>query len=181
MRPPLQVDDVYMVFEYLEYDLWALANSSEINLTPTHVRTYMRQLLDAIAYMHKHKVRSSVRYCPECWSWSLGIHPLAGRPWSTLGFERRIMRRCNKQHTGVKNVTVFLCSTSWEAERHSRMAQRIQHFCRLSIHAGNASRPQVRESADWSERAAQGIVVRPGIVRLLDFAFARSMLVLGGS
>lgn len=80
MRPLLQVDDVYMVFEYLEYDLWALANSAEINLTPTHVRTYMRQLLDAIAYMHKHKVSSSARYCPKCWSSWLRIHPLAGQP-----------------------------------------------------------------------------------------------------
>ncbi|CAM9136179.1 unnamed protein product, partial [Sphacelaria rigidula] len=48
--------DVYMVFEYLEYDLWALANSPQISLTPTHIRTYMKQMLDAIAYMHTNKV-----------------------------------------------------------------------------------------------------------------------------
>lgn len=52
-----QVGDVYMVFEYLEYDLWALANSTEINLTSAHIRTYMKQMLDAIAYMHNNKVR----------------------------------------------------------------------------------------------------------------------------
>lgn len=52
----LQMGDVYMVFEYLEYDLWALANSTEINLTPAHIRTYMKQMLDAIAYMHTNKV-----------------------------------------------------------------------------------------------------------------------------
>lgn len=47
-----------MVFEYLEYDLWALANSPQISLTPTHIRTYMKQMLDAIAYMHTNKVRT---------------------------------------------------------------------------------------------------------------------------
>lgn len=54
----LQQGDVYMAFEYLEYDLWALANSSEVNLTATHIKTYMKQMLDAIAYMHTNKVRS---------------------------------------------------------------------------------------------------------------------------
>ncbi|CAB1099365.1 unnamed protein product [Ectocarpus sp. CCAP 1310/34] len=48
--------DVYMAFEYLEYDLWALANSSQVKLTATHIKTYMKQMLDAIAYMHTNKV-----------------------------------------------------------------------------------------------------------------------------
>ncbi|CAN0265322.1 unnamed protein product, partial [Laminaria digitata] len=48
--------DVYMAFEYLEYDLWALANSSQVNLTAVHIKTYMKQMLDAIAYMHTNKV-----------------------------------------------------------------------------------------------------------------------------
>lgn len=51
-----QQGDVYMAFEYLEYDLWALANSSQVNLTATHIKTYMKQMLDAIAYMHTNKV-----------------------------------------------------------------------------------------------------------------------------
>lgn len=46
-----------MVFEYLEYDLWALANSPQVNLTATHIKSYMKQMLDAIAYMHSNKVR----------------------------------------------------------------------------------------------------------------------------
>lgn len=45
-----------MAFEYLEYDLWALANSSQVKLTATHIKTYMKQMLDAIAYMHTNKV-----------------------------------------------------------------------------------------------------------------------------
>lgn len=52
----LQQGDVYMAFEYLEYDLWALANSSQVKLTATHIKTYMKQMLDAIAYMHTNKV-----------------------------------------------------------------------------------------------------------------------------
>lgn len=51
-----QQGDVYMAFEYLEYDLWALANSSQVKLTATHIKTYMKQMLDAIAYMHTNKV-----------------------------------------------------------------------------------------------------------------------------
>lgn len=47
-----------MAFEYLEYDLWALANSSQVKLTGTHIKTYMKQMLDAIAYMHTNKVRT---------------------------------------------------------------------------------------------------------------------------
>lgn len=54
----LQQGDVYMAFEYLEYDLWALANSSQVKLTATHIKTYMKQMLDAIAYMHTNKVRT---------------------------------------------------------------------------------------------------------------------------
>ena len=54
MRP--QQGDVYMAFEYLEYDLWAIANSSQVNLTAVHIKTYMKQMLDAIAYMHTNKV-----------------------------------------------------------------------------------------------------------------------------
>lgn len=54
-----------MAFEYLEYDLWALANSSEVNLTATHIKTYMKQMLDAIAYMHTNKVRS-LTSCLRC-------------------------------------------------------------------------------------------------------------------
>ena len=59
MRP--QQGDVYMAFEYLEYDLWALANSSQVNLTAVHIKTYMKQMLDAIAYMHTNKVRTFLR------------------------------------------------------------------------------------------------------------------------
>ncbi|CAM9242451.1 unnamed protein product [Ascophyllum nodosum] len=47
---------VYMVFEYLEYDLWALANNPQVNLTATHIKAYMKQMLDAVAYMHSNKV-----------------------------------------------------------------------------------------------------------------------------
>ncbi|CAM9469651.1 unnamed protein product [Discosporangium mesarthrocarpum] len=48
--------DVYMVFEYLEYDLWALANSPDVCLTAVHIKTYMKQMLSAIDYMHQNKV-----------------------------------------------------------------------------------------------------------------------------
>ena len=59
-----------MAFEYLEYDLWALANSSQVKLTATHIKTYMKQMLDAIAYMHTNKVRLVVmgvtKIAPTC-------------------------------------------------------------------------------------------------------------------
>lgn len=45
-----------MAFEYLEYDLWALANSPQVNLTAAHIHSYMKQMLAAIAYMHTNKV-----------------------------------------------------------------------------------------------------------------------------
>lgn len=81
---PFKQGDVYMAFEYLEYDLWALANSSQVNLTATHIKTYMKQMLDAIAYMHTNKVSNFI------WVFDLLVKSALARPQppSTLSFAR---------------------------------------------------------------------------------------------
>jgi cyclin-dependent kinase 12/13 len=45
--------DVYMVFEYMEYDLSGLVDRG-MCLTQAHVMCYSKQLLEAVAFMHKH-------------------------------------------------------------------------------------------------------------------------------
>eukprot|EP00591_Stephanopyxis_turris_P006883 CAMPEP_0195517878 /NCGR_PEP_ID=MMETSP0794_2-20130614/11800_1 /TAXON_ID=515487 /ORGANISM="Stephanopyxis turris, Strain CCMP 815" /LENGTH=408 /DNA_ID=CAMNT_0040646755 /DNA_START=619 /DNA_END=1842 /DNA_ORIENTATION=- len=47
---------VYMVFEYLEYDLTGLLETSEIRLTQDHVKSWSQQLLSGVHYMHTNKI-----------------------------------------------------------------------------------------------------------------------------
>ena len=53
-------DSIYMVFEYLEYDLQGLMNAqfsdTNLRLTAAHVKSYMNQLLEGVAFMHTNKV-----------------------------------------------------------------------------------------------------------------------------
>jgi len=45
-----------MVFEYLEYDLFGLLETAEIRLTQDHIKSWSKQLLSGVHYMHKNKV-----------------------------------------------------------------------------------------------------------------------------
>jgi len=46
---------VFMVFEYVEFDMSALILSMKC-MTPDHVKCYMKQLLSGIFYMHRQKI-----------------------------------------------------------------------------------------------------------------------------
>lgn len=45
-----------MVFEYAEYDLTGILETPEIRLTQDHVKSWSKQLLSGVHYMHKNKV-----------------------------------------------------------------------------------------------------------------------------
>ena len=48
--------DVFMVFEYADYDLYGLLKSSGVMLQEAHVRSYMKQLLDGVFFLHKNSI-----------------------------------------------------------------------------------------------------------------------------
>mmetsp|Transcript_19693 Transcript_19693/g.28545 ORF Transcript_19693/g.28545 Transcript_19693/m.28545 type:complete len:450 (-) Transcript_19693:603-1952(-) len=48
--------NVYMVFEYLEFDLTGILESPDIRLTQDHVKSWSQQLLNGVHYMHTNKV-----------------------------------------------------------------------------------------------------------------------------
>lgn len=48
--------NVFMVFEYLEYDLTGLLETPEIRLTQDHVKSWAHQLLKGVHFMHINKV-----------------------------------------------------------------------------------------------------------------------------
>ena len=48
--------NVFMVFEYLEYDLTGILETPEIRLSQDHVKSWSQQLLNGVHYMHKNKV-----------------------------------------------------------------------------------------------------------------------------
>jgi len=41
-----------MVFEYMPTGLWEILRDSEISLTTVQIKTYMKMLLEGIAYVH---------------------------------------------------------------------------------------------------------------------------------
>ncbi|XP_071962031.1 uncharacterized protein [Antedon mediterranea] len=43
----------YLVFEYMDHDLMGLLESGLVNFHEEHIRSYMKQLLDGLAYCHK--------------------------------------------------------------------------------------------------------------------------------
>jgi len=45
-----------MVFEYLEYDLTGILETPEIRFTQDHLKSWSRQLLQGVHYMHRNKV-----------------------------------------------------------------------------------------------------------------------------
>jgi serine/threonine protein kinase len=49
-------DDVFLVFEYIEFDLAGLLDSEDAHITNEHIRSYTKQLLDGVSYMHKQRI-----------------------------------------------------------------------------------------------------------------------------
>lgn len=48
--------NVFMVFEYLDYDLTGIIETKEIKLTLDHVKSWSKQLLKGVHYMHINKI-----------------------------------------------------------------------------------------------------------------------------
>ena len=44
---------VYMVFPYMDHDLAGLLENERVKLQPSHIKLYMKQLLEGTAYMHQ--------------------------------------------------------------------------------------------------------------------------------
>jgi len=51
-----KVGDVFMVFEYVDFDLAGLLDSEHVRLTEDHIRSYTKQLLEGVAYMHTNSI-----------------------------------------------------------------------------------------------------------------------------
>jgi len=49
---------VHMVFPYMDHDLAGLLENERVKLSPSHIKLYMRQLMEGTEYMHR------VRYLP---------------------------------------------------------------------------------------------------------------------
>lgn len=47
--------NVFMVFEYLEYDLFGILESPEIRFTQDHIKSWAQQLLSGVHYAHTNK------------------------------------------------------------------------------------------------------------------------------
>ena len=48
--------DIFMVFEYVDYDLSGLLKCRDVALTEMHVRSYTKQLLDGLNFLHTNKI-----------------------------------------------------------------------------------------------------------------------------
>ncbi len=50
------VGDIFMVFEFVEFDLSGLLKSSGLVLTEHHIRSYLYQLLAGVQYLHENNI-----------------------------------------------------------------------------------------------------------------------------
>ena len=48
--------DVFMVFEYVDYDLSGILKSSDVVLTKAHIKSFTKQLLEGVHYLHKNMI-----------------------------------------------------------------------------------------------------------------------------
>ncbi len=48
--------DVFMVFEYCDYDLQGILKSSSVGLTEAHIKSFLKQLLDGTQFLHKNSI-----------------------------------------------------------------------------------------------------------------------------
>lgn len=44
---------VYMVFPYMDHDLAGLLENERVQLQPSHIKLFMKQLLEGTEYMHR--------------------------------------------------------------------------------------------------------------------------------
>ena len=51
-----KIGDVFMVFEYGDFDLAGLLDSEGVHLTHEHIRSYTNQLLEGVGYMHNQNI-----------------------------------------------------------------------------------------------------------------------------
>jgi serine/threonine-protein kinase BUR1 len=51
-----------MVFPYMDHDLAGLLDNERVKLQPSHIKLYMKQLLEGTEYMHR--VSAPLWYCP---------------------------------------------------------------------------------------------------------------------
>jgi serine/threonine protein kinase len=49
-------ENVFMVFEYLEYDLTGVLDTPEIRFSADHIKSWARQLLTGVHFMHKNNI-----------------------------------------------------------------------------------------------------------------------------
>ena len=51
-----EVDDVYMVFPFMDHDLSGMLENPEIHLSLPQIKCYMKQLLEGLSYLHQVKM-----------------------------------------------------------------------------------------------------------------------------
>jgi serine/threonine-protein kinase BUR1 len=61
---PTDAVSVYMVFPYMDHDLAGLLENERVKLQPSHIKLYMKQLLEGTEYMHR--VRFPSFSAPPC-------------------------------------------------------------------------------------------------------------------
>jgi serine/threonine-protein kinase BUR1 len=47
-----------MVFPYMDHDLAGLLENERVQLQPSHIKLFMRQLLEGTEYMHRVRARA---------------------------------------------------------------------------------------------------------------------------
>lgn len=57
-----------MVFPYMDHDLAGLLENERVKLSPSHIKLYMRQLMEGTEYMH--------RVCYSCHGRSSDTHAI---------------------------------------------------------------------------------------------------------
>ncbi|KAJ7791961.1 kinase-like domain-containing protein [Mycena olivaceomarginata] len=53
---PTDAVSVYMVFPYMDHDLAGLLENERVKLQPSHIKLYMKQLLEGTEYMHRNHI-----------------------------------------------------------------------------------------------------------------------------
>jgi len=67
---------VYMVFPYMDHDLAGLLENERVKLQPSHIKLYMKQLLEGTEYMHR--VRALRSWYMGTLDINLESHPAPG-------------------------------------------------------------------------------------------------------
>jgi serine/threonine-protein kinase BUR1 len=51
-----EVDDIYMVFPFMDHDLTGILENQNISLSLPQIKCYMKQLLEGLSYLHQVKM-----------------------------------------------------------------------------------------------------------------------------